>query len=536
MCRSAFIAMVVAWGGVLPSTAVAVAPDVLVVCPAEFRAALAPWETYRRSQGHELLVVEPPAAAAQLQATVRRVAQSGRLEYLVLIGDVASADAQRRDHVQKNEPSPHPSLKGRGIGATTVPTQYVRARVNTRWGSEPWIATDQLYADTDGDQVPDLAVGRIPADSADELAAVVRKVLRYEQQPDHGLWQRRIEVVAGQGGFGRVADALVEAAGRQVLQQTIPAGYTVGQMWTNPNSPHAPPPGEICPLVRRQLGEGCLAWVYLGHGWYSELDRVATPAGERPLLCLGDVPHLECGAESPLAVLVACYTGAIDAPQDCLGEELLLAEQGPVAVIAATRVSMPYGNAVLGCELLQACFRDEATTVGQMLRTARERTLADAPGDALRMSLDGLARGLSPPPVDLATERREHVMMYQLLGDPLLRLRRPHELPLEIADQVVAGEVLTIDGRSSVPGECLVELVPSRERQADARPLASVARRVEAGAFQLMLTVPPEAVGAYTVRAFVAGQQSSALGAASVVVARPASERVARGGAEQQRQ
>ena len=234
---------------------------------------------------------------------------------------------------------------------------------------------------------------------------------------------------------------LVEAAGRQVLEQTIPAGYAIGQTWANPASPHCPPPGEICPLVRRQLDEGCLAWVYLGHGWHTELDRVATPAGERPLLCLDDVPQLTCGAESPLAVLVACYTGAIDAPQDCLGEELLLAEHGPVAVIAATRVSMPYGNAVLGCELLRACFRDEAATVGDMLRTragANAGRLRRA--IALRTSLDGLARGLSPPPVDLATERREHVMMYQLLGDPLLRLCRPHELPLETSAEVAAGE------------------------------------------------------------------------------------------------
>ena len=69
----------------------AAAPDVLVVCPAEFRAALAPWAAYRRSQGHELLVIQPPATAAEVQTAVRRVAASGRLKYLVLVGDVPSA-------------------------------------------------------------------------------------------------------------------------------------------------------------------------------------------------------------------------------------------------------------------------------------------------------------------------------------------------------------------------------------------------------------------------------------------------------------
>ena len=533
MQLQAFVAAVAALSFVLPAAAAApVAPDVLVVCPAEFRAALAPWANYRRSQGHELLVIDPPASASELQAVVRRVAKSGRLEYLVLVGDVPDPN-DKRGRPNPHEPFPGHSPRDSG---KLVPTGYVRARVNTRWGSEPWIASDQLLADTNGDGAPDLAVGRIPADSADELAAVVRKVLRYEQIAAYGLWQRRLHVVAGQGGFGRVADALVEAAGRQVLAQTVPAGYAIGQTWTNPASPHCPPPGELCPLVRRQLGEGCLAWVYLGHGWHTELDRVATPAGERPLLCCGDVPHLECGAESPLAVFVACYTGAVDAPQDCLGEELLLAERGPVAVIAATRVTMPYGNAVLGCELLRTCFRGEAATIGQMLRTAQVRTLADVSGDPLRASLDALARGLSPQPVELEIERREHVLMYQLLGDPLLRVRRPRDLPLKTSAQVAVGDILTIAGRSDVPGECLVELMPSRERQADERPLASVTRRVEAGPFQVMLAVPEEAVGACTVRAFVAGQRDAALGATPVVVTRREAESVARGNAELQRQ
>ena len=36
-----------------------------------------------------------------------------------------------------------------------------------------------------------------------------------------------------------------------------------------------------------------------------------------------------------------------------------------------------------------------------------------------------MAGVLSPSPVDLDGERREHVLMYQLIGDPLLHLRRP---------------------------------------------------------------------------------------------------------------
>src|SRR5262245_134717 len=200
-------------------------PDTLVVCPAEFRGALAPWEAYRRQQGHEIAVIDPPASAAELRFTIRRVAALGRLKYVLLVGDVPTG----------GDPAAARRL--------TIPTNYLRATVNTRWGSEPQIASDEPYADIDNDQIPDLAVGRIPADSADELAAVVRKILRYEQQSDgpaDDTWQRRLHVVAGVGGFGLLADSFIEAAGASVFQQSVPAGYAVLPTMANPASPSCP--------------------------------------------------------------------------------------------------------------------------------------------------------------------------------------------------------------------------------------------------------------------------------------------------------
>jgi hypothetical protein len=140
-------------------------------------------------------------------------------------------------------------------------------------------------------------------------------------------------------------------------------------------------------------------------------------------MSVADVANIDCQQCRPLAVLVACYTGAFDARQDSLAEELALADKGPVAVIAATRVTMPYGNTVFGYELLRACFRDRPASLGEALRLARCRTLSANEDDTFRPPLDSVAQGVSPPPVDLATERREHVWMYHLFGDPLLRLR-----------------------------------------------------------------------------------------------------------------
>ena len=405
-----FLSIILLFALVAPPPA---GPDTVVVCPAQFRGALVEWEKIRRAQGHSLAFVDVPSNAEQLKATIRRANQAGLVRYVVIVGDEPSAlDARTR------------------AAPVTVPTNYVPAKVNIRWAPEKEIASDTPYGDLDGDGVPDIAVGRIPAHSAAELSAVVRKVIRYEQQADHGPWEKSLDIVSGAGGFGAVTDAMVQAAGRQVIQQTVPAEYEVRHIFAGSAKTDGSEEIDFVSRARRELNDGGMAWIFVGHGLPTELVYAPSSTSIKSILSTRDVPQLHCGPHNPLAVLVACYTGAMDAPHGCLAEELLLAEEGPVAVIAATRVTMPYGNTIMGCELLRACFQDRPVALGDVLRLAQQRVLAPVEKgqqnkDQLRATLDGMAEALSPPPVDLVAERREHVLMYQLIGDPLLRLHRP---------------------------------------------------------------------------------------------------------------
>ena len=389
------------------------ATDTLVVCPGEFRPALVEWEKFRRGQGHQLEVVDVPASAEALKATIRKANSAGSLQYVVIIGDAPSAGDSREVATRSR-----------------VPTNYVPAKINVRWGPEKEIASDTPYGDVDGDGTPDVAVGRVPARSPAQLAAVCRKIIRYEQATDHGPWEKCLNIVSGSGGFGAVADSMIQAAGKQVIQQTVPRDYEVHHIFNVATSAEQSNQVDFVTRARRELAGGSLAWVYVGHGLPTQLVYAANEQGFKSLLSSSDVPDLNCGPHPPLAVLVACYTGAMDAPRGCLAEELLRAEEGPVAVIAATRVTMPYGNTTMACELLRACFRDRPTTLGDVMRLAQQRVLAtltkeQLEKDQLRATLDGMAQLLSPPPADLPGERREHVLMYQLIGDPLLRLHRP---------------------------------------------------------------------------------------------------------------
>ena len=145
-----------------------------------------------------------------------------------------------------------------------------------------------------------------------------RKSLRTSSKRSMATWERRLNIASGKGGFGAVTDAIIEAAARQVITQNVPAEYETQHICPSCGCQRAVL-ASFAVRARQQLSEGSLAWVYLGHGWPTELDRVPTATGSESILSVGDVPKLRCGGHSPLAVLVACYTGAMDAPRELPG-------------------------------------------------------------------------------------------------------------------------------------------------------------------------------------------------------------------------
>ena len=499
-------------------------PDVVVVCPSAFRSALTPWLTYRTAQGHAIHVVEPGTTAEETRARIRASAED-RLRHVVLVGDAPAGDLVN-------------------AGPNVIPTHYRRAIVNVRWGSEADIATDQPYADVDGDGMDDVALGRIPSNSAREVSRYLDKVIRYEQAPP-AAWQRKIHVVAGVGGFGALADKAIELAARHLLSGMIPASYAIHLTSASWRSPFCPTPWRFRDHALATMNEGSLYWVYLGHGHRDALDWVRTPRGAYPMLESRDAERLDCRVGSPVAVLLACYVGAFDSPTDCLAEVLLETEGGPVAVVSGTRVTMPYGNAVLGRELLRHAFQATPDTIGQLLLAAKRATLDNGQAaDQVRSSLDGIAQLLSPPPVDIAAERREHTAMYHLLGDPLLRLPNYEPIRVTNAEFDADRRRLVVRGIAPFHGTCMAELATARDalppdwsgrttadlalaelekydavyRAANDRVVARTTKMLEDGEFAFSLGIPAEAAGDCIVRLLMIGGQQMAIGSCSLSI------------------
>ena len=511
-----------------PMAAQHVAADTVVVCPEEFREALGPWLHYRAGQGHQAVVVSNLGSAGQIGRQIRELAHGGRLRFVVLVGDVEVGMWS------------YPKLRAR-----CVPTHYAKAEVNVLWGSEPHIATDNAYADLDNDGVPELAVGRLSVDTPQQLRALVEKVIAYERSTDFGRWRRRVNVVAGVGGFGWIGDKVLDTATRFLLSQGIPGDYRASMTFGNWRSPYCPNPRLFHAAALERLNEGAWFWVYLGHGQPLGLDHVHMPDGHYPIFSVDDVAKLRCARGAPIVLLLACHTGAFDASVDCLAERMVGQPRGPVAAVAGSRVTMPYAMSVLTSAMMEQLFKQHRPTLGEVILHAKRQAVAVPDETAeIRKTLDAIGAAISPAPRQLAAERAEHLLLFNLLGDPLLRLRYPETVALECPTTASAGEPLHVSGVSPTEGRAVVELVVPRHRRdfepparseystcaeslaqmqqtyrrANDRQLAAVESGVSPGRFEVKLDVPEHARGACRLRVFIEGGEGFSSGHAMVDV------------------
>jgi len=501
-----------------------VGPDSIVVCPEAFRPALAPWLALRTQQGHRCQVVSAAGTADDVRQRIRLAASDGKVRFVVLVGDVgATTDIAA---VQKHQ----------------VPTFHSEARLIARYGPERDIATDNPYADLDEDQAPDVAVGRLSVDSPAELTRLVAKIVAYERMSDAGQWRRRINLIAGVAGFGQLADSLIESSVKRLLTDGIPPAYATTMTYASWRSPYFPDPRLFRDTTVARLNEGCLFWIYVGHGHRRLLDQVHVPDGHYEILGMRDVEKLTCRQGPPIAMFLSCYAGAFDAKDGCLAEEMLRADGGPVAVVSGSRITMPYATTVLGAAMLKQYFVERRETLGELIQQAKRNMVLSPRDDAQSKLLDSLAGLLNPSGTDLAAERREHLLLFNLLGDPLLRLPRPADATVVTASSAKPGSLLEVAVDSPVDGPAQVELVVRRDRLAFNPPsrqkygtspearaefqktydrandacLVSQRVTVEGGKLRASLAVPASAKGDCHVRVFVAGREQCAIGCCNV--------------------
>ena len=532
-----------------------VTSSVIIVCPKGWESSTDEWVKYR-ARDYEVIKVDSVSSSNDLRFAILQAVNKSKLPVtaVLLCGDIGVAG----------------DLKfSKGKFTPITPTFETETKVKLGLFSTPTLATDLYYGDLDGDECPELAVGRLPAKDAQDLARMLRRSIDYEQSQSYGPWRDRIHATAGVGGFGVLADTAIESVVRRLLSEGIPDRFQLNMTYASLSSPYCPDPFSLTRSFIGKINEGGLFWVYIGHGGVDRLDDFIVGKDAIPICLNEDVSQFDIQDGPPIALMLACFTGAFDARVDCFAETLLARKDGPIAVIAGSRVTMPYGLSQLSTEMMDGCFRDQIPTLGGIVLNAKRniwkqsetgvmqgrdadnsiQTQATA-GDRLRAKqqamIERMATALSPEGHDLTEERREHVRLMNLLGDPLLRIKHPGSMPIACEVEPQAGKPLVITGKSLRRGKLKLELTLSRDRlpngirsvgnflgtedqrksmqdnysRASDLVLSKIEQEIAPGEFSIELSVPSDCRGRCVVRAFVYSSNEWAAGSQRVNVLR----------------
>lgn len=326
-----------------------------------------------------------------------------------------------------------------------------------------------------------IAVGRVPATTGAQALEVLRKTRQHEEA-EPGDWQRRLSFMAGEGRFGAF-DKMLEKMFTDYADMVVEPRYEISMTYANPTSPWTCPPGELTERMGKLITGGSLVTTYIGHGNVDRFDSMRIPAGEGKdfRFTIGERDRLVKFLEKPCAtptvmLIVACQTGCFDNPNEhSIGEAMLFAPGGPAALLAGSRDTHPYSNIFVQKEFVSALtergrgddpltdeLRDPAraawpwrsagwarartVTVGAAHHAVKQY-LKNAPADDYAKQIEALASMLFMPEQRKAMNEA-HLVLYNLLGDPAMRVRRPsggEDVAKLYAAKVEAGGDLVVD-------------------------------------------------------------------------------------------
>ncbi len=335
--------------------------DLLVITHNTLAAEFEPLAAHRRKQGWRVEVVDIEDVYDEVSAGNKTATGLGEFlayaarswmdepRYVLLAGD-ASYDP--RNYTNNGE-------------SDLAPTRLVDAGMAET-------ASDDALVDFNGDGLPDLSVGRLPARTAAEARRMVERLINYDKAPA----SNEVALVADRND-GHNFESLIES-----LLQQVPMGQKATAIFR----------GRLDDATARAqtlgaLNRGPRVVNYFGHGSFN--------LWRGDLLTAADALALQNGNRSSVYVMMTCLTGYFLEPAaDGLAEALLKSPNGgAVAVWAGSGYTEAAPQQVMDQSVFGSLFRP-----GQLL------------GDAVRQA-------------KAATTDTDTRLTWILFGDPTMRLR-----------------------------------------------------------------------------------------------------------------
>jgi hypothetical protein len=398
---------------------------IVVTAPA-FRTAIEPLCQQRQKQGLRVVVVQTTdllgateiraGNAAKLREHVNKLCRDypGR-SYVLLVGAIEAGT------LPQSERKTVPALPGT-IG---------------RMKGQP---SDTGFGCPNAGRLPTVAVGRFPARSEEEAAAMVRKTLALEQDSKPGPWRRRLTVLAGIPAYNPVVDRLVEGLALSRFAQIDPV-WSGRALYTNPQSRFCVPDHLLRSLARKYVEQGQAFTLYLGHS-----NAAGLYGGGAPFLDRSDWANLHIERGAGVFVTFGCNGCQLKgADGEGYGVAAIRNPHGPAAVIGSHSI----------CFAAMVQLAADGVCTSTLIRQPPQRL-----GASWLALEEGVARGKiddftfkmldavdGDSQIPQATQRQEHLEMFVLLGDPALRLPLvPTDLDLHTSEDLAAGTTLTVHG------------------------------------------------------------------------------------------
>ncbi len=377
-------------------------PIWLVVTREMFTDTLKPLVEKRQSEGLEAVISTKPVSEA-INSLSRKPS------YLLLVGDCQS-------NMEKE--------------SWYLPSQKCQSyKWHITQGKE--FASDSIFGDFDGDMIPDIPVGRLPVRTKEQLQLLITKIIAFENKTP-SLDDLRMPIYTGSAEFQPILDSMIT----QFLLDTLNRN---GAKWLRPwiiagNQTHALCgwPEDQTVTFSKELKKGGIMATFMGHGSIGSFYGMEFNGKHFSYTADQAAGIFAEGQPSPPAVIIACNCGNFTSSQNCLAESLLFMPAGPVATIGATTVSHPMTNYFAGICLLRKPGQSNPSKkrIGTLWLDVQKEAIntRDIVMEALLLNIESSIE----KKVDSQKVRRDHILLYALLGDPATKLHMPEPLEYKI--------------------------------------------------------------------------------------------------------
>jgi hypothetical protein len=214
-------------------------------------------------------------------------------------------------------------------------------------------AADDWFADFTGSGIPQMAVGRLPVETANDAAALVSKILAYDAA-GAAPWKHTALLVSGTGDSDDAFEGYISK-----VAGLLPSGMTVTKILesSDPN-----PAGDV--LAGLNAGPGLVN--FAGHG--------STEIWQDNMLTSAIAGTVTNGTQTPLVLSMTCLNGYFqDVFSFSLAEALLEAPGGgAVAVWASSGLTNSAPQATLNQAMIGALYGGQSITLGEAAVAAKQ--------------------------------------------------------------------------------------------------------------------------------------------------------------------